>query len=49
MRNSVYRKQLNLELFCNCDTLYLYKVFEKSFQVMKKIKLLKLKGNWDKL
>ena len=35
---------LNLELFRNCYTLYLYQSFEKNFKDIRKIKMMKFKG-----
>ena len=49
MRKSIYRKPLNLEHFCNCDTLYLYWNFDKNVKVTKKIKILKFEADWDDL
>ena len=49
MGNSTYRKLFISELFGNCHTLYLHYRFERGFEVMKKIRILKTEGDWDKL
>ena len=49
MKNNVYKKLFNLKLLRNTITLYLYYRFEKGFDVVKKIKILKFAGDWDEL
>ena len=49
MRNSNYRKLLNLKLFCKPFALYTHETPEKGFEVMKIVKILGLEENWVEL
>ena len=49
IKNKVYRKLFNLELWHNTLTLYLYERFEKAFADMKDIKIFKLTEEWGEL
>lgn len=47
MKKSVYKKLLSSERLGNIFTLYLYNGFEKWFDIIREIKILKSAKDWD--